>query len=147
MLDAGHIAVESDLADKDKIQEVKSKRSEHFSDDDQKQLEDLMYDRFSLQLQAAQASSLPFSSDTHQADLPQLLMGPSVQACMQAIEEHHASTESDLHILERINMSFSIQMAISNSSKLTRFKVAGDLPELQLNFSDRKYSTSTEQSV
>ena len=69
-------------------------------------------------------------------------MGPSVEACMDAIEEHHSSTESDLHILERINMSFSIQLAIINAPNLTRFKIAGDLPELQLNFSDRKYSQS-----
>ena len=71
-------------------------------------------------------------------------MGPSIEACLEAIEEHHASTESDLHILERINMSFSIQLAITNAPNLTRFKIAGDLPELQLNFSDRKYSKSRQ---
>lgn len=56
VLDAGHIAVESNLADKDQLKEVQSKRGRQYNDEDYKQLETLMYDRFSLQLQAAQVS-------------------------------------------------------------------------------------------
>jgi vacuolar protein sorting-associated protein 13A/C len=67
-------------------------------------------------------------------------MGPSKDACMDVIEDHAASSETDLHILEKINLSFSVQLAITNAPNLTRFKVAGDLPELQVNFSDTKYS-------
>ena len=67
-------------------------------------------------------------------------MGLTVEACMGVIEDHDASSESDLHILEKINLSFSVQLAITNAPNLTRFKVAGDLPELQVNFSDKKYS-------
>jgi len=70
-------------------------------------------------------------------------MGPTVEACMGVIEDHDASSESDLHILEKINLSFSVQLAITNAPNLTRFKVAGDLPELQVNFSDKKYSKLT----
>lgn len=58
VLDAGHIAVESNLADKDQLKEVQSKRGRQYNDEDYKQLETLMYDRFSLQLQAAQVSRL-----------------------------------------------------------------------------------------
>ena len=54
VLDAGHIAVESNLADKDQLKEVQSKRGRQYNDEDYKQLETLMYDRFSLQLEAAQ---------------------------------------------------------------------------------------------
>ena len=69
---------------------------------------------------------------------PQLLMGDDVKSCMEAIENPHESDE-DLHILERINMSFSVYNAIVNAPNITRFKIEGDLPELQLNFSDRRY--------
>jgi vacuolar protein sorting-associated protein 13A/C len=71
-----------------------------------------------------------------------LLMGPDIDACMDALADHHGSGQSELHILERINMSFSVQNAIVNTPSLTRFKIAGELPELQVNFSDRKYSQS-----
>lgn len=69
---------------------------------------------------------------------PQLLMGPKLETCLKALESHQG--DSDFHILERINLTFSAQNAILNAPNLTRFKVAGDLPNLQLNFSDTKYS-------
>ena len=59
---------------------------------------------------------------------------------MKAIDNPHTTGQTDLHILERINLSFTVQNAIVNAPNLTRFKIAGDLPELQVNFSDRKYS-------
>lgn len=67
-------------------------------------------------------------------------MGPNVETCMAAIEKPHHSDQPELHILERINMSFTVQNAIVNAPNITRFKIAGDLPELQVNFSDKKYS-------
>lgn len=54
VLDAGHIAVESKLADQDQVKEVQSKRGKQYSNDDYKQLEDLMYDRLSLRLESTQ---------------------------------------------------------------------------------------------
>lgn len=56
VLDAGHIAVESKLADKTQLQDVQSKRGRQYNDDDFKQLEDLMYDRLSLRLESTQVS-------------------------------------------------------------------------------------------
>ncbi|WRT64162.1 uncharacterized protein IL334_001091 [Kwoniella shivajii] len=123
VLDAGHISVVSKLADKDKLKEVQSKRGRQYSDDDYKQLEDLMYDQFDLHLESAQ-----------------LLMGPDVDACMGALEDHETGP-AELHVLERINMSFAVQNAIVNAPTLTRFKIAGHLPDLHVNFSDRKYKT------
>nr|XP_018267277.1 vacuolar protein sorting-associated protein vps13 [Kwoniella dejecticola CBS 10117]OBR89435.1 vacuolar protein sorting-associated protein vps13 [Kwoniella dejecticola CBS 10117] len=123
VLDAGHISVGSKLADKEKLKDVQSKRGRQYSDDDYKQLEDLMYDRFDLKLQSAQ-----------------LLMGGDVDACMSALDDHASGTD-ELHVLERINMSFSVQNAIANAPNLTKFKIAGHLPELHVNFSDRKYKT------
>ncbi|KAK8865949.1 hypothetical protein IAR55_001098 [Kwoniella newhampshirensis] len=124
VLDAGHIAVGSKLADKDKLQEVQSKRGRQYSDEDYKQLEDLMYDRFDLRLESTQ-----------------LLMGPDVEACMQALEDSSQTSSNELHIVERIGMTFAVQNAIVNAPNLTRFKIAGDLPELHVNFSDVKYKT------
>jgi len=122
VLDAGHIAVESELANSEEKEELRSKRGQAMNQEDMRRLKDLMYDKLSLRLESTQ-----------------LLMGPDVDACMHALENHHGAGQSELHILERINMSWSVQMAIKNSSDITRFKIAGELPELQVNFSDRKY--------
>ena len=118
--------MESKLADQDQVKEVHSKRGRQYNDDDYRQLEDLMYDRMSLRLEAAQ-----------------LIMGPDVDTCMRTVEDPHGSGKTELHILERINMSFSVQHAIVDAPTLTRFKITGELPELQVNFSDRKYSMSS----
>lgn len=123
VLDAGHIAVDSKPADKDAVQDVQNKRGQQYSDDDYKRLENLMYDRMSLTL-----------------DSTQLLMGDDIDECMKAIDSP-SDGDKDLHIVERINMSFAVQNAIVNTPTLTKFKIAGDLPELQVNFSDRKYHT------
>ncbi|WWD17860.1 hypothetical protein CI109_102304 [Kwoniella shandongensis] len=124
VLDAGHIAVGSKLADKDQLQEVQSKRGRQYSEEDYQQLEDLMYDRFDLRLESTQ-----------------LLMGPDVDACLQALDTPTQGSSSELHIVERIGMTFAVQNAIVNAPNLTRFKIAGDLPELHVNFSDTKYRT------
>ncbi|WVR05901.1 hypothetical protein IAU60_002927 [Kwoniella sp. DSM 27419] len=124
VLDAGHIAVNSKLADKEQLKDVQSKRGRQYSDEDYKQLEDLMYDRFDLRLESTQ-----------------LLMGGDVEACMRALENSDEASPDELHVLERINMSFAVQNAIVNAPNLTRFKIAGHLPELHVNFSDRKYKT------
>lgn len=64
MLDAGHIAIESKLVDKDQVKEVQSKRGKQYSNDDYRQLEDLMYDRLSLRLESTQVRILVFLSQS-----------------------------------------------------------------------------------
>lgn len=56
VLDAGHIAIESDLADKKAIKDVRHKAhvKSEYGESDWKQLESLMYDKFSLKLKSAQ---------------------------------------------------------------------------------------------
>lgn len=54
VIDAGHISIESDLADKDAIRTIHLKRNQKYSDDDYKYLESLMYDKLLLRLEAAQ---------------------------------------------------------------------------------------------
>ena len=139
VLDAGHIAIESKLADQQQLKDLKSKRGRQYNDDDFRQLEDLMYDKLSLRLESAQVS-LGLTLSPERLTLSQLLMGPDVDACVRALGDSNGSGKPEWHILEKINMSFSVQNAIINAPNITRFKIAGDLPELQVNFSDRKYS-------
>ena len=56
ILDAGHISIESDLADKKAVQAIHTKRNQQYSDEDYQQLETLMYDKMSLKLEDAQVS-------------------------------------------------------------------------------------------
>jgi len=67
----------------------------------------------------------------------QLLMGSSLQVCLDALEGHHHGAVDgvgELHILERTSLKFLAQNCIINDApNLTRFKVSGSLPSLQLN--------------
>lgn len=54
VIDAGHIAIESNLADKAVIREIHVKRSRKYSEEDYRRLESLMYDKFFLRLESAQ---------------------------------------------------------------------------------------------
>jgi vacuolar protein sorting-associated protein 13A/C len=65
-------------------------------------------------------------------------MGNDLESCIAALDSDDISEE--LHILERISMSFLVQNAILNAPNITRFKISGQLPVLQVNFSDNKYS-------
>jgi vacuolar protein sorting-associated protein 13A/C len=56
VIDAGHISMESELADKDAVLQVQSRRKKEYTEADWKSLEDLMYDKFTLKLESAQVS-------------------------------------------------------------------------------------------
>ncbi len=58
VLDAGHIAISSALADKATMQKIQGKRGQQYSEDDFQELEELMYDRFSLRLDSTQVRSI-----------------------------------------------------------------------------------------
>lgn len=68
-------------------------------------------------------------------------MGDDIDACLAALNHTGHVEGADLHIVERINMTFTVQNAIVNAPTLTKFKISGELPELQVNFSDRKYQS------
>ncbi len=127
VLDAGHISVTSEMADQDAVDKVKAKERQEYSDEDFLRLESLMYDKFFVKLE-----------DT------QLLIGPSLQACLDALEadDHGHANGGELHILERTSLTFLVQNCIvAQAPNLTRFKVSGALPTLQVNLSDRKYKS------
>ncbi|KAG0143880.1 hypothetical protein CROQUDRAFT_660682 [Cronartium quercuum f. sp. fusiforme G11] len=122
MLDAGHISVSSNLVPQEGLEIIKTKQNQHYTDDDHARLESMMYDRFHVELK-----------DT------QLLLGKSFQQCSSALHKHEGL--EDVHLLERISMHFDVlNCIVDNAPNLTRFKIEGDLPELKVNFSDRKYA-------
>ncbi|KAF8254179.1 hypothetical protein K440DRAFT_652243 [Wilcoxina mikolae CBS 423.85] len=54
ILDAGHVAVTSDLVKRADIGEIQAKQNHKYSEEDWKQLESLMYDKFRLTLESTQ---------------------------------------------------------------------------------------------
>jgi vacuolar protein sorting-associated protein 13A/C len=64
VIDAGHISIESNLATKDAVRQIRMKRNQQYVDTDFRQLESLMYDKFTLRLEDAQVRqiSLPFNA-------------------------------------------------------------------------------------
>jgi len=62
ILDAGHIGVNSSLADKAEIKDMQAKKGQALSDDEFHKLEGLMYDEFSLKLESTQVRDLDRSS-------------------------------------------------------------------------------------
>lgn len=122
VLDAGRISLNSVLADQSAIDTVRSRQGKQYSDEDYRQLEELMYDRFFVKLESMQ-----------------LVMGPNLEQCMKSLsgtsQENH-----EMHLLERINLDFTLHNSIlPKAPNLTKFKMTGHLPLLKVNFSDRKY--------
>ncbi|THH34126.1 hypothetical protein EUX98_g96 [Antrodiella citrinella] len=120
VIDAGHIAVESQLANKKAIQEIHAKRNQQYTDADYLRLESMMYDKLTVRLQAAQ-----------------FVIGDDLQSCRDAL----VSNDFDnLHLLERTNIDLQVQNSIVPTAyNLPRFKISGHLPSLQVNLSDTKY--------
>lgn len=80
------------------------------------------------------SSSSPFETDEN---CGQLLMGPTLRVCLDALEKPEAHSDSslgELHILERTSLAFLAQNCIlADAPNLTRLKISGSLPSLQLN--------------
>lgn len=123
ILDAGHISVNSELADTATTKDIQSKQSQTYTDTDFKRLESLMYDRFIVKLTSTQ-----------------LLIG-------QSIEETKAQlvTRDDamrLHIVDKINVDFVVEISIlPRAPNLTRVKISGRMPMLHASVSDTKYKS------
>lgn len=121
VIDAGHVSVLSDLVKREVLDEVKNKQTQKYTDKDWKQLEDLMYDKFNLQLH-----------DT------QILLGPNVRDTMKLC--HDNDLNNPAYVVGRVNMDFILEVSIlPNATSLTRFKVSGNLPLFKAAMSDKKY--------
>ncbi|KAK4893967.1 Vacuolar protein sorting-associated protein 13 [Elasticomyces elasticus] len=121
ILDAGHVSVRSELIDKKHIEDIQNKQKQQYTEADFQQLESLMYDKFQLKLQSTQ-----------------VLIGTTVEETKKQLEAKAAS--KDFHVVERINIDFTIQNCIiPNSPDLTKVKIVGHLPVLHAILSDAKY--------
>ncbi|KAL6309957.1 vacuolar protein sorting-associated protein 13 [Sparassis latifolia] len=122
VIDAGHISIESELANKKAIQEIRAKRKQQYTDEDYKHLESMMYDRLTVKLKDAQ-----------------FVVGNDLASCRQAL---NSNSHDNLHLLERINVELQVQNSMVPSAyNLARFKISGHLPTLQVNMSDTKYKS------
>jgi vacuolar protein sorting-associated protein 13A/C len=123
IVDAGHAKLSSELVDKDTMKEVQSKQKRQLTDQEFSELENLMYDKFKLRLESTQ-----------------VLIGSSIEETRSRLDAKNAS--KDLHIVDRINMDFLIEMSIiPKGSELTKFRVSGNLPVLHASMSDAKYKS------
>ena len=123
ILDAGHASVRSDLVDKATIRDIQAKRKQQYSDADFKRLEELMYDKFILKLESTQ-----------------VLIGATVDETRAQLASD--SPSKNLHLIDRINMNFSIETCIiPKAADLTKFRISGHLPVLHASVSDAKYKS------
>lgn len=121
ILDAGHVSLKSELVDKETMRDIQSKQKKKYTEEDFKQLEGLMYDKFLLKL-----------------DSTQLLVGPGIQTTKDQLSAGDDSR--NLHIIDRINMDFILETSIiPKASDLTKTRISGHLPVLHASLSDDKY--------
>lgn len=121
ILDAGHISVNSELVDRQTMRDLQAKQKRQYDEGDYKELEHLLYDRFLLKL-----------------DSTQVLIGPGIEATRSQLNS--TSTVKNLHIIDRINVDFVLEMCIvPKATELTRTRISGHLPELHASISDAKY--------
>ncbi|KAF8078623.1 vacuolar protein sorting-associated protein 13, partial [Lyophyllum atratum] len=125
IIDAGHISIESDLADKEATRTIQLKRNKIYEDKDYQYLESLMYDKLLLKLDCCSGA------------LSQFILGNNLQSCLDAL---HSGSSDSLHLLERTNIDLQVHNSIVPTAlSLARFKISGKLPSLNVNFSDTKY--------
>ncbi|KAJ3408710.1 hypothetical protein HDV05_004781 [Chytridiales sp. JEL 0842] len=123
LVDAGHLLVESNLISKETKKHIEERQGSSLTPDDVLKLESLLYDRFTCKLSSVQA-----------------LAGRSVSECL--LEASNPSTQTSLHVLEKVDISFNIELCIlPKLANHTKMAVAGKLPRLHINLSDRKYKT------
>ncbi|KAI0483961.1 vacuolar protein sorting-associated protein 13 [Xylariaceae sp. FL0804] len=123
ILDAGHIAVNSELVDKGTLKQVQDKQHQRYSEEDFKQLESLMYDRFIVKLNSTQ-----------------VLIGPSIEETKSQLVKKN--DEQMFHIVDKINVDFVVALSIlPKAPNLTKVKISGHMPVLQVTASDTKYKS------
>lgn len=123
ILDAGHISLNSELVDKGTLKQIQDKQHQKYSDEDFKQLESLMYDRFLVKLTSTQ-----------------VLIGPSIEETKAQLVEK--DDRRMFHIVDKINVDFVVALSIlPKAPNLAKVKVSGHMPVLQVNVSDTKYKS------
>ncbi|KAI9251543.1 hypothetical protein BY458DRAFT_17568 [Sporodiniella umbellata] len=122
VIDAGHINIDSQLADTKLVEDMKAKDITKYNAEDSKNLENLMYDKFNLQLTQTK-----------------ILIG-SVQECLQQLQNDAPAGGVDPRLVDRIDMNFLVELCIlPGKTEFTKFKISGHLPLISVNVSDSKY--------
>ncbi|KAI9302632.1 hypothetical protein BJ944DRAFT_290009 [Cunninghamella echinulata] len=126
IVDAGHIHVDSDLANQEVAQSFKADTEKNFGPEDYKRLENLMYDRFNVELTQMK-----------------LLIGRNIKKCIAQLENDSQDySDGDAHILRRIDIKLMVELCIlPGITHFTKIKVSGNLPNVNVNFSSHKYKT------
>ncbi|KAI2622272.1 vacuolar protein sorting-associated protein 13 [Xylaria nigripes] len=123
ILDAGHISLNSELVDKGTLKQIQDKQHQKSSNDDMKQLESLMYDRFLVKLTSTQ-----------------VLIGPSIEETKAQLVQK--DDRRMFHVVDKINIDFVVALSIlPKAPNLTKVKVSGHMPVLQVTVSDTKYKS------
>lgn len=121
VIDAGHISLFSDLADKNKSEEIRKLSPEEYAQIDIKHLNNLMYDKFNLHLQ-----------DT------QVLIGPTIKSTIQQL--HSSEKTKPSLILEKLDMKMLLELSILPSSfNLAKLKSKAHLANLSAQINDYQY--------
>lgn len=109
VVDAGHISLQSEMADKKALQAIRSKQSTQYTDEDWTSLEGLMYDKFHIELESTQVRFVKDSNVLSRMLMPlsdrawgQLaeMYGSSRRPCLQPL----SSGGQDQHDLARGNI-------------------------------------------
>jgi vacuolar protein sorting-associated protein 13A/C len=121
ILDAGHVSLNSELVEKEKLQEIQDKQKKQYTEEDYRELEGLMYDKFLLKLHSTQ-----------------VLIGPGIDATKAELDAKEDS--QNMHIIDRINIDFTLETSIvPKAAGITKTRIFGNLPVLHASISDKKY--------
>lgn len=128
IIDAGHIRIESDLANQDLAEEFKANHTKDYSVEDFKRLEDLMYDKFHVGLTQIK-----------------LLVGQNLRKTMAQLDldaSDDTSCGDDTHVLRRVDIQLLLERCIvPGASQFTKLKVNGQAPLVMINLSTQKCKT------
>ncbi|KAI8333584.1 hypothetical protein BC941DRAFT_504565 [Chlamydoabsidia padenii] len=125
IIDAGHIRIDSDLANQELTDEFKASHHKDYSAEDLKRLEGLMYDKFHVGLTQIK-----------------LLVGQNIRKTMAQLDLNASDTDGDDHVLRRVDIQLLLERCIvPGASQFTKIKVQGQAPLVSVNLSTQKYKT------
>lgn len=120
ILDAGHISVESDLADKKLIKKFTDVPITDPTEEQQNEMTSLLYDKFKLKLEDAQ-----------------MLIGPDIKS---TIGQLHSEGSKPSLILDHLSISILLELSIIPSYKhLSLMKISGDIPRIRAALNDYQH--------
>lgn len=121
VIDAGHIALASDLVPKKEIARIKEMTPEEYSQIDGNELNKLMFDRFKLCLQ-----------DT------QILIGPDIRSTIKSLDG--TKDGSQYSILSGLLLELTLDISIlPKAYNLPKVRAFAHLPKLNISLNDYQY--------